>query len=305
MIRSSTALALLAGYFLLAADPCAAQAPPAGPVFYNVDGGAAHQSESDLKDGGGSFEVDRWFVSAGMTYAWDRRTSLGFTVGGGSMNYVFDPMSEFGQGEAWDKIQDFRLSATARFKISETATAIIIPAARFNGESGADTGDSSTYGLFAAVAWKISENLTLGPGIGVFSRLENGSRIFPVLAIDWNISERWNLGTGSGLAASQGPGLTLGFKASEHWTIALSGRYEDLEFRLDDQGPAAEGVGRDQSFPIVVSGVLKPNPKTTFSLFTGLELGGKLRLKNALGEVVNESEYDPALIIGVIFALRF
>lgn len=72
-----------------------------------------------------------------------------------------------------------------------------------------------------------------------------------------------------------------------------------------DEDPAADEVGRDQSFLIVVSGVLKPNLKTTFSLFTGLELGGKLKLKGALGELIDESEYDPAPIIGVTFAVRF
>ena len=68
---------------------------------------------------------------------------------------------------------------------------------------------------------------------------------------------------------------------------------------------SAEGIGRDQSFPLIVSGVLKPNPKTSLSLFAGLELGGELRLKNALGEIVSESSYDPAVIIGATFSLQF
>ncbi len=302
MIRITATLTSVAVLVLLATSSVAAQS---GPWFFNVDGGAVHQSDTDLKDGSGSFEVDRWFVGAGMTYAWDKRTSIGFSAGGGRSSYIFDPLSEFGDGDPWGKVNDFRLTVTGRFKVSETATAIIIPTVRFNGEAGADAGDSSTYGLYAAVAWRISNTLTIGPGIGVFSRLDNGSRIFPVLAIDWDISERWNLGTGSGLAASQGPGLTLGFKASEHWTITLSGRYEDLEFRLDDEGAAPGGIGRDQSFPIIVSGVLEPSPRTSFSLFTGLEFNGELKLKDSLGEVVAKSDYDPAVIIGATFALRF
>jgi len=305
MVRLTAALSVVASLFLLPASTVEAQAPQEGPVSFSIDGGAAHQSEADLKDGGGGFEVDRWFVSAGINYAWDVRNSIGFTVGGGRSKYIFDPESGFGDGDPWGKVEDFRLSATARFRISETGTAIIIPTVRFNGENGADSGDSRTYGLFAAVAWRVNDGLTIGPGIGVFSRLEDGTRAFPVLVIDWDISERWNLSTGRGLAASQGPGLTLSYEASTHWTVALSGRYEDLEFRLDEEGPAPGGVGRDQSFPLVVSGIIRPNPKTSLALFAGLELGGKLKLKNSLDEIVHESSYDPAAIIGATFEFRF
>jgi hypothetical protein len=305
MARITAALTFMAGLFLLPASTFAAEEQQEGPVSFSVDGGAAHQSEVDLKDGGGGFEVDRWFVSAGINYAWDMRNSIGFIVGGGRSKYVFNPESGFGDGDPWGKVEDFRLSATARFRISETGTALIIPTVRLNGENGADSGDSRTYGLFAAVAWRINDTLTIGPGVGVFSRLEDGTRFFPVLAIDWDISERWNLGTGSGLAATQGPGLTLSYKASPHWTVALSGRYEDLEFRLDEEGSDPGGVGRDQSFPLVVSGAFGPSPKTSLALFAGLELGGKLKLKNSLGEVVDESSYDPAAIIGATFEFRF
>jgi hypothetical protein len=197
------------------------------------------------------------------------------------------------------------VSVTARFGFGETGSFIIIPSARWNGEKGAGSGDSATYGLFAAAAWRISESLTIGPGVGVFSRLESGSQIFPVLAIDWDISDRWNLSTGRGLAASQGPGLTLSYELNQNWSFGLSGRYEDLEFRLDDEGPAAGGVGRDQSFPLVVSAILAPNSTFKVAVFAGLEFGGKLKLKDSAGVVIDESSYDPAPLVGATFEVRF
>ena len=91
------------------------------------------------------------------------------------------------------------------------------------------------------MAWRINEDLTVGPGIGVFDRIEDSTRVFPILLIDWNIRERWNLSTGRGLAASQGPGLTLSYNLSPAWSFGLSGRYEEVQFRLDDEGPAPGG----------------------------------------------------------------
>jgi hypothetical protein len=305
MSRFTAVLTLLILLVSLSIGELAAQSSQDSPVSFTVDGAAVHQASSDLKDGGGDFDLDRWFLSAGINYSWNPRNSIGFTVGGGKSSYHFDPESGFGAGDPWDKVNDLRFSVPMRFKVSEKATAIVIPSVRFNGESGADTSDSRTWGLLAAVAWRLSSELTIGPGIGVFSKLDDGNRIFPVLAIDWDINERWNLGTGAGLAASQGPGLTLSYKVSEHWKIALSGRYEDLEFRLDEDGPAPAGIGRDQSFPLVLSAQVQPNPKITMSLFAGLEFGGKLKLKDSLGDLVAESSYDPAPLIGVRFAARF
>ncbi len=273
--------------------------------MFKADGGGVHQSEVDLSDSGGSFAVDRWFVSAGVDYAWDLRTSLGFSVGGGNSTYEFGDLAGLGGGEPWNKIKDARVSATWRFGFGETGSFIIIPSVRFNGENGVSSSDSSTYGLYAAAAWRINENLTIGPGVGVFSRLEDSSRIFPILAIDWNITDRWNLSTGRGLAASQGPGLMLSYKLNEDWSLGLAGRYEDIEFRLDNEGPAAGGVGRDQSMPVVFMAILEPSKKFSLSVFAGIELNGTLKLKDALGDVVEESDYDPAALFGATFEIRF
>ena len=306
MHRSPAILALVALFLLLAVSAAQAQGgPPSSGFSFTVDGAALHQTNTDLKEGGGDFDLDRWFASGGVNYSWNPRNSIGFSVGGGKTTYHFNPESGFGQGDPWHTVNGFRLSVPMRFGVSEKATAIIIPSVRWDGESGADNGDSRNWGLFAAVFWRIRPGLTLGPGVGVFSKLDSGSRIFPLIAIDWDITDRWNLGTGSGLGASQGPGLTLTYKASEHWKVGLSGRYENLEFRLDEEGPAPGGIGRDKSFPLVFTAQVAPNPKITMSLFGGFEFGGKLKLKDSLGETLDESGYDPAVIIGASFAARF
>jgi hypothetical protein len=302
--RSSTALVITL-FSLLFASPVSAQERPEGPFYFKLDGGGVHQSENDLTDSGGGFSIDRWFVSAGVDYAWDQRTSLGVSLGGGVSDYDFTDLTGIGNGEPWDKINETRISATWRFGFSETGSMIIIPTMRLNGESDASSSDSSTYGLFAAATWRISEDLTIGPGIGVFSRLESGSTVFPILAIDWNISDRWNLSTGRGLAASQGPGLTLSYQLNEDWSLGLAGRYEDIEFRLDNSGVAAGGVGRDQSIPLVFTADLKASQKLSLSVFAGLELGGTLKIQDAMGETIEESDYDPAPLFGASFEFRF
>jgi len=292
-------------FLLITSMPAILQAQQNGPWIFKANGGLVHQANTDLADDDGSFAVDRWFVSGGVEYVWDQRTSLGFSVGGGKSDYEFEELAGIGVSAPWGEIADMRASVTGRFGFGKSAVVLISPTIRFNGEDGAGSSDSLTYGVFAAMAWRLNQNLTIGPGVGVFTRLEDSVRIFPVLAIDWDISDRWNLSTGRGLASSQGPGLTLSYKLNEDWSFGLAGRYEDIEFRLDNEGPAAGGVGRDQSFPLVAIATLKPNPMLTLSVFAGLELAGEIRLNNDQDITIEESSYDPAPLFGATFEFRY
>lgn len=305
MIRNTTILAIFTVSALLFAMPVSAQPQQKGPWYFNIDGGAVHQSKADLKDNTGGFSKDRWFVGAGVDYAFSRRNSIGISVGGGQTNYDFNDKTDFGGGAPWNKIDDTRVTLNGRFGFGETGSIFIIPTLRFNGEKDASSSDSRTWGVFAAATWKVKENLTIGPGIGIFSRLENGTKFFPVLAIDWDINDRWNLSTGRGLASSQGPGLNLSYKLNEDWTLGVAGRYENSEFRLDDEGSAAGGIGRDQAMPLVFTANLTPTKKLSVSMFMGLEFAGKLKIKDSDGELLEESKYDPALLAGVSFNFRF
>jgi len=304
MICNIRFLAVITVFSLLYTLPVLAQPQQAGPWFFRVDAAGAHQSEADLKDSTGGFSLDRWFVGAGVDFAFDRRTSLGISVGGGQSNYDFSDDSGFGGGAPWNKIDETRVSLSGRFGFGETGSIFIIPTLRYNGENGS-SGSDSTWGLFAAATWRINPDLTIGPGLGIFSRLEDGTKFFPILAIDWNITDRWNLSTGRGLASSQGPGLNLSYKLNDDWSFGVAGRYENAEFRLDDEGSAPGGIGRDQSMPIVFTARLKPNKQLDFSVFAGVEFAGKLKLKDAQDVLIEESKYDPALIVGATAELRF
>ena len=50
---------------------------------------------------------------------------------------------------------------------------------------------------------------------------------------------------------------------------------------------------------------LTPTKKLNLSVFAGLGFSGKLKIKDSMGELVEESKYDPALLVGVTFEFRF
>ena len=289
-------------YLLVATQVVYGQPQQPSPWVFSLDGGAAYQSNADLENSDTGFSRDRLYFSAGLDYGWSRRDSVGISVGGGNASYDFEDPDAPSGGYPWSKIEESRVSLTGRFGIGETGSLIVIPSLRRYGEPGTSSSDSLTYGLLTAAFWRINEMLTIGPGIGVFSRLEQGKSVFPILAIDWDIAERWNLSTGGGLAATRGPGLTLQYQLSPDWSLDLSGRYEEFEFRLGDEGAAPGGVGSDKSIPVVLSARYQSGSQLSFSAFVGAGLEGRLRLRDAAGELVREGDYDSAMILGATFS---
>lgn len=281
-----------------------AQPSPEG-WFWTLDGLYAAQGDADIGNAGGEFSLQRFYLGASLDYLWNPRTALGVSVGGGLSSYDFSGDTGLAPGEPWEDIEDWRVSVVSRFAINDRVSGIVIPSYRVNRESGASASGADTWGLLAGVSWQLRPGLTLGPGIGVFERLEESTAVFPILVIDWDITERWNLSTGRGLAASQGPGLTLGYTVNDDWTVNLVGRYEQIDFRLDDEGPAPGGIGRDEVFPLVLAAEWSPNPGTRLGFFVGGEFGGELELAGPSGELISRSDYDTALIAGASFSLRF
>jgi hypothetical protein len=113
------------------------------------------------------------------------------------------------------------------------------------------------------------------------------------------------LSTGSGIAATQGPGLNLGYAYSDALRIGLEARLERSEFRLDSDGLAPGGVGEDRNIPVVLTLDYAPNPGVSVSGFVGAAFDGELILDDETGARVSKQGYDTAPVAGMAVRLRF
>jgi hypothetical protein len=281
-----------------------AQGGPSGPVGYQLPLGVAHMSGAGL-DGGGAVSATRWFVEPGARFTGAEWGAIGVALGYGETDYDFADGAAMGGAAPWGTIRDLRLSLPVSIEAGERTEVFLIPSLRLNAESGADLTDGETWGALGGVAWRFGDRLRLGPGLGWFSELEGSGSVFPVLIVDWQIDERWSLTTGEGFGATQGPGLTLNWRAADAWSLGLTARYESVQFRLDDDGPAPGGVGEDESIPVVLGARWQPNPGIRVSLFAGVQTGGTLMLYDSDGDRVARQEYDTAPLAGLTARLRF
>ena len=282
----------------------AQQGRPDGPWRFGVEGGAVHQFDADI-DGGGSVSATRWFVQPSVGYGFDRDTSVGLSFGYGQTHYDFSDGARIGGLWPWDTVRDMRLSLPVRFSPWEDVTAIVIPSVRFNAETGADLSDGRTEGVLAGASWRVSDDFAIGPGFGLFSDLEGGTDAFPILLIDWDITDTLSLSTGRGLAATRGPGLTLTWAATETMSFGVGGRWENVKFRLNDDGAAPGGVGEEEAIPVFATATWRPAPFASVSAIAGVEFGGSLTISDRDGRELASSDYDAAPFLGLSGALRF
>lgn len=289
---------------ILMAQDKTAETPSAGlPSGWGsfVRGGAVYQFDTDL-DKGGSYSATRFTIQAGSGYSWTPQTKISFSFGYSYNGYDISHSNGYTTLPEWTDIHTISFGAPMRFRLNDHWTGFFLPSIRSTGESGASFDETITGGIIGGFSYRFSKSLTIGPGVGVISQLEESATIIPILIIDWKITDKWSLDTGRGLGATLGPGLTLSYQPNPKWRFGIGGRYEKLRFRLDKNGSNASGVGEDSSFPVFASGTYTINPKVKISLLVGLELGGELNLENEDGKSLSEESYDNAIFSGVTFS---
>lgn len=293
------AAALVCAGYGASATVALAQGAPSGWATA-IDGLAVYQDDADLAAGGG-FSASRSFLRAGGVYRTGTGVSAGFAVSAGRLDYDFSLPGN----TLWGDVTDLRLALPMTFRLDNGAQVLAVPQFRWDYESGASASDGFTGGLFAGIAWQVSDSLRIGPAFGAFSQLDDDVELFPAVLVDWQIAERWQLSTATAPGATQGPGLALSYDWSDRMRLSLAARYEKTRFRLDGAGLAPGGVGEDRSVPVVLALDYRPNPGMSFSVFAGAEFGGQLRAINAAGVEVSRQDYDTAPIAGLAFRVLF
>jgi outer membrane receptor protein involved in Fe transport len=296
---------LFAATLVLGTSVVLAQPPSGNDRWkWTVEGGAVYQTKTSL-DSGGDVSVGRYVVSVGGAKVFGGRWRVGASVGYGEDRYDFSGSRGFGALDPWDRIRELRFSVPVQYFANDKWTVYAIPSLRFNAESGASLDDGTNGGVLAGASYRVSDNLTIGPGFGAFSEIEGDASFFPVLIIDWKLTDSLSLETGRGFAASRGPGLQLRYKHSPRWQFTLGGRYEKTRFRLDDSGPAPDGVGEDRAFPLFATAELEVNPDTQLAFIGGAEVGSSLRLEDDRGKRLSKTDMSTGPFFGATLRATF
>ena len=265
----------------------------------SIKAGTVYNFDTDMENGG-SFDVNRYFIEAGIARMWSFDRMVAISAGYGQDDYTFSDLGT----QPWNNIDNYRIGLFARWRVSEGWVLFAGPSVRSYSEAGTDLDDALTGQFFGGASYTFGDRLTLGPGVVVAGQIEDETRYFPVLLVNWNITERWSLETGGGFAATAGPGLTLAYTPSKKWKMGISARYENKRFRLNESGLAENGVGEDRSIPVTAGVTYSIYPQGTISGLLGYNISGKLTAEDRDGALLYKKSYNPAPIIGVVASFR-
>ena len=292
-------LSLLLAPSIEAEEESSRSTPPIGASYlYNF--------KSDV-DGGGEVSSHFFSARAGVPLLLNDDGLIALSAAYHLNSYEFSGGSptSFAALNPWSDIHSARLAMPIRWKFDDKWSVFGLPSIRYVGEDGADFGDGISGGLLSGFSYKFSDRLTLGPGFGFLTQIEDDPSIFPIILIDWKLTDSISLTTGPATGATLGPGVELNWKVSDKLTFATGARYERLRFRLDSNSTAsAGGIGQDRGIPVY--GALSYQADfLRFTLLGGVSFGNELTLETPSGNEIISRDSDPAPFIGVSVGVTF
>lgn len=273
----------------------------ASPLTVIVSGEPRFTFRGDIRDA--DADVQLTDVGASARFIWEANEDLRLTfeVGGRYSWYDWGGDSAVfpGGSDSFEDVLSVHLIASGRQRISGPWALILGGVGRSQSEVGADFGDSITAGGFVAAGYDFSEEAWIDFGVGAFSRLEDDPLLIPYFNVRWPISDKVRLDI-SGL-----DGAVVGV-VSEHLEVALRGRVEYRDFRLDDSRPAwRDGVVRDLRIPVGVEVAWKPVAGLTLAVEGGAAVYQEFEFLDSDGDHLSDVETEPTAFVGFRIEYRF
>jgi len=261
-----------------------------------------YSGSSDI-DGGG--DVSSWgvVVRGGADRSFGAGHRVGFAVTYDYADYSFDNPKAFGGVAPWGAVRRYGVAVPLAFNLGDGWMLGASPSVDWLGETGADQGESLSYGALLSAMRVFADGNRIGFGAGVYRRLEETS-VFPVLLIDWRLADRWRLINPLPTGPFGGAGLELDYLMDSGWSLGLGAAYRNLRFRLSETGPVPNGIGEERGVPVFLRASKRLDQGITLRLYAGVVTGGELRVESPSGSVLRQVDVDPALVLGLTITSR-
>jgi len=288
---------------IIAAD----QTKPAGKrppqTRYTMSYTPLYQLKADL-DSGGSFDVQRHFLRFNANRTLNRHWLVGLGLRFDYEKWDFSEVQRLAGIDLWDEIFRPGLSVPVFYMPGNQWRFGLIPSIELAGATGAEAGESLSYGTALMAAYALRPNLTIGLGAGVFERLDQTEGyFFPV--VDWQINDQLQL-TNPFEAGPVGPaGLELAYKPDDHWEMGVGGAYRSYRFRLDDSSTVADGIGQVDFWAPFARVGRRISKHLLLELNGGAALDGKIIIEDRNARHIGETDYETAPFVGLTLQGKF
>lgn len=283
---------------LLVAGPAALSAQTR-PSPLAIGGG--HQFSSDLDDGG-SFSVSTLRIQGGIPLFLRDDTTIALNAGYQFDNYDFDDSLI----APWSDVHRARIGLFASTEFRDDWTLFAAPFAAASFETGADLGESITFGGVAAAWNRVNNRLSLGLGAGAVTVLEDDVAIFPLAVIIWEIVDDVTFSTLPPEGFRFLPGAHIQWDASDDLSLSLVYQFQFDQQRLDGSTPITDdGLSEVSQHIVSLAATYRFTESFAVTGHVGVGLAGEIEIQNSSGDRVEEDDFDTSLIVGFEGAFRF
>lgn len=274
------------------------------PIDVSVTLFGTHAFESDFSDITGSVSVTRGGLEVGLRRQMDERSRLSLSIGLETSTYDFSSDVALGGSavEPWDSTVQASLAALYSRRATEQWSWFFGGGADASFEIDANLGKSFTGGLVGGANYAVNEGLSIGGGLAVRSRLEDSGLFLPLVSVDWKISEQWRLSNSNELNST---GAALSYSPNERLTLSFHAAYQGRAFRLEEDGPIPDGVGRESRIPVWVQARYAFTPRATASVAAGVLAWQEYTVLDQDGNELDQQEAEWTPFVGASVVVVF
>jgi outer membrane receptor protein involved in Fe transport len=102
-----------------------------------------------------------------------------------------------------------------------------------------------------------------------------------------------------------GAGLELSYSWGNGWTLGGGAAYRDYRFRLRSDGPTPNGIGQNSGTPVFARLRYTFNPAAHIDLYAGAVVGGRLKVLDASGATLQQSDYGTSPLLALSGSISF
>ncbi len=277
--------------------------PAAGPKF-SVTPFATHTFEADFSDGPGNVSVSRAGAEISMRQPIGDRSRLTVSLGAEFSLYDFGDTSPFAIStlEPWNDTSQVSLTVAFSRQVTPEWSVFFGGGVDASFENDADISNAFTGGLLGGATYQVSPTFSIGGGFAVRSRLEDSGLFLPLLSLDWKINDQWRLSNFNELNSF---GLALSYQPCDTFEVSLRGAYQSRAYRLDEDGPFPDGVGRDSRIPLWVQARYNITPRAAVNASLGYVVWQEFTVDDTNGIELANEEADATPFVGIGFSLLF
>lgn len=269
------------------------------PARFEISAGVEGRSETDIDDGGEVEEL-RVPVRLGYTATLSDTWRLGLRASYLYNDFDFSGNSGFGAIDPWEDIHLVRFALPLTYRFSPHWQIFVAPTLGISAESGADLDDSVTGGGVTGFIWTATPSISIGLAVVVLSQIEEEGRLVLLPIINWQITPEITVQTE--IDVSLGYGGTLAYRVAPSWQLKGGFSFKRTRFRLD----TADRVGETSGASLWGSVIFAPTEHFSLEWYSGLVLGGNIRLEDDDGDKIRDKDLDdPQLMLGVTLKAAF